>query len=229
MLAPETIDKANATIRQIKRTFHRDVMIEVYANVPKELEADFQRNGKEQFFADWVISRARALQANGLFILIVKNPGRLQVEVGQETQKKDLTLADAAELRQVMVKSFQRSQFDRGLLDGLDFIVRRLERNTGVPAGMPPPGPNGRRQEGRPPRRPEARPEVRPEAGGASTAGPSASGTGRAPAPSTAPTTAPSPAATGPETAPASPAAAAPGSAPATGPAPAPTRTETDF
>src|SRR4051794_15508094 len=78
----ETIDKANAVIRHIKQTSGKDLMVETYATVPDQMRADYERKGRDVFFNDWLVQRALALKVDGLFILISREPGRLQIRAG---------------------------------------------------------------------------------------------------------------------------------------------------
>src|SRR5262249_23621441 len=90
-----------------------------------------------QFFIDWALDRARAEKVNGIYTLIVKKPGRLQVIVGQETRKKAFTLDDRDKLVSLMLADFKNNQFDEGLLGGLDFIQKAMQKNLGGAAAAP--------------------------------------------------------------------------------------------
>ncbi len=135
----EAVNHANDVIHSIKQRYGKDVMIETYTGVPEELRADFDRKGKVRFFEEWSEHRFRNLGVDGLYILITKSPGRLQVTVGNNTQRKLFTVADREELNKLMSTAFRERRFDEGLTEGIDFVEKRLERNTGgVGVNRPP-------------------------------------------------------------------------------------------
>lgn len=148
----ETIDKADEVIRQVKRQFGKDLMIETYKTIPVDQQADFQRKGKEQFYDQWIESRAQALGVNGIMILITKEPGRIQVVADRATQQKAFSAQDREELKGILANAFRQQQFDEGLTAAVEFVRTRLERNAGGaaagagdprdPAGAPATGPS---------------------------------------------------------------------------------------
>lgn len=194
LFKPETIDKANAVIRQIKAATGKDLMIETYKSVPETMRADLERRGREAFYRDWVRERGRALQVDGVAILIIREQGRLQIGLGSKVIGHLFTERDRRELQDVMTDLFRQSKFDEGLLAGVEFVQKRIERNaatggTGAAAGpiLPPVGTP-------PPTSPETPTAPAPPAGGPATS----------PAPATLPATRPAATqpATGPTTSP---------------------------
>lgn len=150
MFKAETVRKADDAIERIKQQSGTDLMIETYATIPANMRADFEKKGKEQFYADWLRERARALGVNGIFILVTKNPGRLQVGVGNAAISHGVfTVQDREQLRAILTKAFRASDFDAGLTEAIDFVQKQVEHNTGggggvaqggAPAVQPTPG-----------------------------------------------------------------------------------------
>lgn len=144
MFGDMAVAEADDIIRHVREAFGRDVMVETFAEVPSELKADLDRDGKEKFFDDWLNCRAKALGVHGVFVLIVRNPGRVQVGVDRATRRRAFTDDDREALREMLVGAFRMRQFDEGLLDGLRFVRRRIEANTSrdrcpsVPVGGAP-------------------------------------------------------------------------------------------
>ncbi|MDB5174122.1 MAG: hypothetical protein JWN51_2895 [Phycisphaerales bacterium] len=131
VFGPAAVEKANGMIAQIKQKFGKDVNVETFPEIPERMKARFQSQEKEQFYENWLRQEARDSGTNGVFILIVKNPGRLQVGVGSETvRSKAFTPADRDALRNLMLARFNEKQYDEGLLDGVNFIFQRLDENT---------------------------------------------------------------------------------------------------
>ena len=85
MFSDAAVEKADGVIRQIKQAYGKDVVVETYRSIPADLRAEFQKRGKEAFYAEWLAQRAKALGIDGVFILITREPGRFQLGVGGET------------------------------------------------------------------------------------------------------------------------------------------------
>jgi uncharacterized membrane protein YgcG len=80
-----------------------------------------------------VNTEARKLGVNGVFILISKVPPHIQVGVGLETRTKAFTFKDRDELVDRMIENFHNRQFDKGLMDAVNFVRQRMAANLGLP------------------------------------------------------------------------------------------------
>ena len=132
----EAVSEADDIIRSIRQAFGRDVVVETYAAVPDDLKDDLARDGRDKFYENWLNRRARQLGVRGVFVLMTREPGRVQVGVDRPTRVRAFTLADRESLREIFATAFRARQFDQGLLDGLRFIQDRMRENT---AGEPKP------------------------------------------------------------------------------------------
>lgn len=141
MFSAEAIKKANTVIADIKQTHGKDVVVETYATVPDgkaEQVRNMTREARNQFFRDWLAERARALKADGVFILICKDPANLQVEQGRETAKKLFPEANEKELSRLLLRKFEARKYDEGLLESVDYIKDTMRANSkasAAPAG----------------------------------------------------------------------------------------------
>jgi uncharacterized protein len=148
------VDKADQVIQEIKDRYHKDLLIETVKTAPDE-RADkvkhMDRSERERFFADWARERARREGINGVYVLICKDPGHVQVEVGNETKQKAFTTEDRDQLRDLFVRAFKANEHDKGLLDGVAYVRDTMKENLrergGAYAGGPvigvPPGGGG--------------------------------------------------------------------------------------
>jgi uncharacterized protein len=134
----EALDKANRKIKQIYQRFEKDVVIETFAAIPADLEKKYKEEEKAPFFNEWARKRAEELGVNGIYILVCKKPGRVEVEVGNQTQKKAFTRNDRDSLVRKMLADFKEKKFDEGLLEGVELIESALRKNTGKEAGGGP-------------------------------------------------------------------------------------------
>lgn len=125
----ETIDKANDLIRQIQKDTSKDVVVETFAEAPAgKKDALRGANGKKAL-EEWAAERARDRKVNGVFILMCKDPPRIQVEAGPETRRKAFTTADTEKLFGIIRDNFKERKFDDGLLAGLRFVDERMKEN----------------------------------------------------------------------------------------------------
>ena len=126
----EAVSEADDVIRSIKQAYDRDVMFETYAGIPDDLKDELARDGRDKFYQDWLNRRARQLGVRGVFVLMTREPGRVQVGVDKSTRNRAFTLTDAEALRETLGSAFRTRQFDRGLLDGVRLVRRRMGENT---------------------------------------------------------------------------------------------------
>jgi uncharacterized membrane protein YgcG len=143
--SPETLSEAREMILAIGAAHDRDVRVETYADVPEPLRARLERDGQDKFFDDWLNRRAKALGVRGVFVLVTRTPGRVQVGVDQATERRAFTADDREALRDALATAFRAGRYDRGLLDGLRFVRRRMDENTsrGASPSVPVAGASG--------------------------------------------------------------------------------------
>lgn len=144
-LTPEVVDaagffganatrEANQVIKEIKDRYHKDLLIETYKTVPADKEAmfkDLDKRGQDRFFAEWGRDRAKFREVNGIYILICRDPGHLQIEVGNETEKRVFTLRDRDHLKDLMLEAFKKKDYDRALLEGVAYVQKVMSQNVG--------------------------------------------------------------------------------------------------
>jgi hypothetical protein len=135
---PDALTKADRQLAEIQKKYHKDLLIETFATVPPDKTDAFEKMDKParaKFFQSWANDRAKKERVEGVYVLILKQPGHVQVEVGRETQKKAFAVpADQNQLRNILVENFQSKDYDRGLLQGVEFFERKLGENLHVAA-----------------------------------------------------------------------------------------------
>ena len=128
--SPQALSEANDVVLAIRSLHDRDVRVETYADVPSHLKDELARDGVEKFYDDWLNRRARQLGVHGVFVLVTRTPGRVQVGVDRATGRRAFTADDRDSLRDTLAAAFQDARYDQGLLDGLRFVKRRLDVNS---------------------------------------------------------------------------------------------------
>jgi uncharacterized membrane protein YgcG len=129
---PETIAKANDALAEIGKKHDKDLLIETYATVPADkVEAvkAMDKEARAKFFQEWADSRAHRRRVQGIYVLISKEPGHIQVEVGNATQKVAFTTKDRDRLRDILIDAFKKKEYDRGLTEGVQFVEKTLDDN----------------------------------------------------------------------------------------------------
>lgn len=129
---PETVRKANETIKAIKQQYRKDLVIETFAHVPAGREKEAvgpDGEARQPFFRDWAVQRARAGGVDGIYILICKEPSYLQIAVGNETRTTAFSDADRQALSKRMLERFKEREFDDGLWEGVRFVQSALQTN----------------------------------------------------------------------------------------------------
>lgn len=106
---------ADAMIKHIAS--HTPVLVETYAEVPAELTAQAQQEGKA-FVANWARQRAAAVGGEGIYVLVCKNPRQLAVQLGSKAITA-LHGDKTSELRETLVSKFKENDYDQGLLEML--------------------------------------------------------------------------------------------------------------
>lgn len=127
--SPEAIEKANQKLKEIKTEFGKDVLIETFPAVPADLDAKFKSLGKNEFFKQWAVRRAEGVWIEGIYVLLCKQPGHLQIEVDKETRAKAFTLADRDRLSEKMLALLKEKKNDAALQEAIDAIQAALRAN----------------------------------------------------------------------------------------------------
>ena len=132
LFRPGIVKLADEVLDDIHARMNKDLMIQTFDTIPDEMQDAAKQQDKQAFYDHWVTTDARKLKVNGVFILITKVPPHLQIGVGAETRKQAFTLKDRDELVDRMAENFHNRQFDKGLMDAVNFVRDRMATNMGV-------------------------------------------------------------------------------------------------
>src|SRR5262245_51309035 len=80
----DTLERVNAHVREIRRKYGIDLVIDPVKTVPAEdakRVKSLKSRDRDRYFADWVERRARDADLDGVLVLICKEPYRVQVHV----------------------------------------------------------------------------------------------------------------------------------------------------
>lgn len=133
--SPDAIRQAEQTIRQIEQRHQRDVLVETLPAIPDELHDQYAQQGKETFFSNWAKERARTQGVDGIYILIVKDPGHLEIWDGNKTQQRLFNLSAEQHLKNQLLTAFRNKQYDPGLVQATKFIEQQMDENVPASGG----------------------------------------------------------------------------------------------
>lgn len=133
--------QAESQIARMRQQTGYGCLIETFAKVPDDMQARFQAQGKDKFFATWLSERVVALKVTGFYVLICKNPGYLRVGTPASVEAMGVTGADRDSMTAALLANFRSKQYDAGLqkvvADGNNLLTRL--RVAQAPAPYIPP------------------------------------------------------------------------------------------
>jgi len=126
----DAVKKANEIIREISKKYGKDLLIETFATVPAadaEKVKTMTNDEKKVYFRKWAIQRAEHAVVHGLYILVCKQPTKLEVLISKKTRA---TFDDKAykKLMELLLTEFREKRFDKGLLAGVNFVKETFEK-----------------------------------------------------------------------------------------------------
>src|SRR5262249_33410274 len=132
MFSKAAVTTANDEIKEIKRHYKKDLVIETYDTLPGKKGEQAQKlegAARTKLFEEWVAQRADELNVDGIYVVICRKPTQIQVEAGRETRKKAFTGADCKQLTNRLVDKFKAKKFDDGLVEGVRYVRDTLSTN----------------------------------------------------------------------------------------------------
>jgi hypothetical protein len=131
MFSSSAISQADQATRQMKQKYGKEMLVEVFPEIPSDLRSQYSADRKDQFFAAWMTRRAQELKVDGVYVLICRNPNHLQVDAGKDTKQRAFTPQNVEQLKNILVTRFRNKQFDDGLLEAVSYVDRTLASTLG--------------------------------------------------------------------------------------------------
>ena len=130
----ETLAKANNVVRQIHDEFKQDLVIETFPTPPGGAEKAKQLKEmtaaeREKFFANWLRERARDERIGGVYVLICRSPGHVEVGTGLNTEAKAFTAANRDHLKKIIFDRLKENEPDKGLIDAVEYARDTMKAN----------------------------------------------------------------------------------------------------
>src|ERR1044071_5917665 len=64
LFSEKAVEQANASMRQLKQQYGKEMVVEVFPEIPADLKDQYNANQKETFFRQWGVKRATELNIN---------------------------------------------------------------------------------------------------------------------------------------------------------------------
>src|SRR5262245_34211378 len=109
----DAVAQANEIIKEIKQRYKKDLLIETVGHVPDNKRDEANSSDakvKGHFFANWAIERARMEGVNGIYVLITREPGHVEVAVGNQTHAV-FSNEERHRLSQLLLTHFRREEY----------------------------------------------------------------------------------------------------------------------
>ncbi|MEI6537003.1 MAG: TPM domain-containing protein, partial [Verrucomicrobiaceae bacterium] len=120
---------ASSNITDLQKRVKKDVCVETFAEIPADLRQGLNLQDKaavNRVCEQWALKRAKELTVNGVYMLLVKQPPHLQVEVGNDTQRQAFTLADRDRLVNTMLAKLRAKDNDGALREGVSYVAASM-------------------------------------------------------------------------------------------------------
>jgi hypothetical protein len=131
--SPASVESAAAQMEKISRQLKRPIAVDTFKQVPREKQAQAaSREQRDRFFLDWIRNRMSASRFQGIYILVSKEPGHVEVGVSPELMKRAFKPSDRESLQKLLQVKFGDHRFDEGLTEALNLIQERVRVNLGT-------------------------------------------------------------------------------------------------
>jgi len=146
---PENLAKINQVIKEIKKSYGKEVFIETTSTVPtadanrvKAMVEAKDRDGLKTYFFELSRNRAKVNTVDGVYVLVNKSPRWLQILTNKKTEPY-FDLNQVKEMRSIMETQFKKGNYDEGFLEGVTFIRDQFAKNPPKTAVAPAVRPQG--------------------------------------------------------------------------------------
>jgi hypothetical protein len=126
------VRQATEAIQEMRRTEHKDLVIETYPGVPEDRAKAFAgmtRKQREDFFLRWADERARAREVDGVYVLLCKSPATTEVVLGPDTEDRVFPERERARLARTLPLHAWRKNYDAELRDAVGLVRSSVAYN----------------------------------------------------------------------------------------------------
>jgi uncharacterized protein len=138
----EVLDKSNARLAELKKETGTEVRIETVKAVPADKKDDvtkMDKTDRNKFFKKWASDRATVEHVKGIFVLICKAPGHVQVVEDKRTREQGFGVTDEKQLADKFLDGFNHKDYDKALLEAVDTVSQTVKKLHARHAGLAAP------------------------------------------------------------------------------------------
>jgi hypothetical protein len=135
------LDKANARLAELHREFGKEVRIETFKTVPGgrgDEVAKMSQADRARYFEKWTRDRATTEHVKGIFVLISRHPGHIEIAVDKQTRDQGFGPQERTELRDKFMSGFKHEKYDEALMGSIESLHQtfktKLHTKTGAHA-----------------------------------------------------------------------------------------------
>jgi uncharacterized protein len=142
--SPPALEKADAQLAELHKRYGKEVRIETFKTVPGgrgDEVAKMDSADRGRYFEKWARDRATTEHVQGIFVLISRHPGHVEIAVDRQTQNQGFGAKERNELRDKFMTGFRHEKYDEALQSSVDYLSQtfkaKLHAKSGahVPAG----------------------------------------------------------------------------------------------
>jgi uncharacterized protein len=134
----KTLQQADERLLELWRKSRLYVVIEAVDTVPREDQGKI-RNSRDakHYFAVWAAQRAKDLRVVGLYVLICRHPGHVEVIAWPKEYEGEYNSGDCERLRRTFVNHKPKGDNNKALLALVDEVRRLVDEKQAPPSPFP--------------------------------------------------------------------------------------------
>jgi len=132
------LDKAKAAMNDAQFDHGLTFTIDTFDAIPAGKKAGFSDATKDRFFKEWARDMATSGKLKGIYVLVCRHPGYVEVLADKETHDRGFSREDEVKLRDTLLSAFrdatkesdaakQVALRDAGLLSAVQFVITDLQ------------------------------------------------------------------------------------------------------
>lgn len=128
LFTPSVVSTTQAKLNALQENSGHDVTIETHARVPEDRAKSLKgltASEKSKLYSDWLKHRAKETKAEGIFVLITKEPGHVEVGVSGKLQKAGYTPANKKAVVDSLLTAFRAKDYDSWLTETVALIEQQ--------------------------------------------------------------------------------------------------------
>lgn len=132
------VDAAKAAFKGTQFDHGLTMTVDTYAKLPDDKQARYKKENEKKFFRDWAGELAAGDKAKGIYVLICRSPGYVEVIADKETRDRGFTHADEDRLAEGLLKAFREArgkgdetaEHDKALRQAVERVADKLKDTT---------------------------------------------------------------------------------------------------